>query len=138
MARSRTAAIMSRSAVLALIVGSFTLADSRALMAADGSAKKIAAGKPVYRAKTHRAWKTKGRIVGAIRECPGCEVKALDPKTKKAIATFTVKPGGKAYELQWLRPGKYILLVTAAGYEALDVHNLVVRAKNDLRVDLEF
>ena len=107
---------------------------------AEGKAagRTIEAGKPTYRPKTQREWRTKGRIVGRVRDCPGCEVKALDPKSKKVVRSCSVKPGGKTYELQWLRPGKYILLVTADGYEALDVHNLVVKAKNDLRVDMEF
>jgi len=105
---------------------------------ADGGAKKIAAGKPAYKAKDHKAWRTKGRIVGVVKDCPGCEVKALDAKTKKAVKSHKVKRGAKSYELEWLRPGKYILLVTAPGYEAHDVHNLVVKAKNDLHVDLEF
>ena len=102
------------------------------------AAKKIEAGKPTYRAKTHKAWKERGRIVGRVRRCPGCTVKALDAKSKKAVKSFAVKPGGRVYELQWLKPGKYILLVTADGYEALDVHNLVVKAKNDLHVDIGF
>ena len=108
------------------------------LSAAEPDAKEIAAGKPVYRAKNHKAWKSKGRIVGIVRNCPGCEIKALDTKSKKAIKSVTLKTGGKAYELEWLNPGKYTLLVTAPGYEALDIHNLVVKAKHDLRVDLEF
>lgn len=100
--------------------------------------KKIASGKPRYRTKTAEAWKSRGRIVGRVRNCPGCKVKALDAKTKKPVESFSVKPGGESYELQWLPPGVYILLVTADGYEALDVHNLVVKVRKDLHVDLEF
>jgi len=105
---------------------------------AGSQVKKIAAGRPTYRPKNHRAWRSKGRIVGLVRGCPGCEVKALDAESKKTVKSHSVKPGGKAFELQWLTPGKYILLVTADGYEALDVHNLVVKAKNDLHVNIEF
>lgn len=100
--------------------------------------KTIAAGKPTYRPKDHVAWETKGRIVGVIKDSPGCIVQALDPKSKKVLMSVAVKQGGTAYELQWLEPGTYLLLVKAEGYEALDVHNLVVKAKNDLRLDLEF
>jgi hypothetical protein len=103
-----------------------------------GAVKKIAAGKPSYKAKDHKAWRAKGRIVGVVKACPGCEVKALDAKTKKVVKTRTVKKDGKTYELEWLKPGKYILLVTAPGYQAHDVHKLVVKPKHDLRVDLEF
>ncbi len=100
--------------------------------------KQIAAGKPQYHAKEHEAWAEKGRIVGQVKDCPGCEVKALDAKTKKAVRACKVKPGGKTYELEWLQPGEYILLVMAKGYGPHDVHKLVVKAKHDLRVDLEF
>ena len=65
-------------------------------------------------------------------------MKALDAKTKKVNEACTVKQGGKAYELQSLKPGEYILLVTAPGYEALDVQKLVVKAEYDLIVGLEF
>ena len=101
-------------------------------------AKNIAAGRPTYRAKSHRAWRSEGRIVGRVRDCPGCEVKALDAESKKTVKSHSVKPGGKSYELQWLKPGEYTLLVTADGYEVLDVHDLVVKAKNDLHVNIEF
>ena len=111
---------------------------SQAAKQAASQVKKIAAGRPTYRPKNHRAWRSKGRIVGRVRDCPGCEVKALDAESKKTVKSHPVKPGGKAFELQWLTPGKYILLVTADGYEALDVHNLVVKAKNDLHVNIEF
>jgi len=114
------------------------VAIATATSAAEAAGKKIAVGKPRYRAKKHAAWKDKGRIVGPIRQCPGCEIKALDAKTKKVVKSVTVKPGGKGYELEWLEPGKYILLVTAEGCEALDVHDLVVKAGHDLRLVLEF
>jgi len=105
---------------------------------AKSGVKKISAGKPNRLPRSHPAWKNKGRIVGMVRHCPGCTVQALGANSKKVVKSFSVKPGGGAYELQWLKPGRYILLVKADGYEALDVHNLVVKAKSDLRIDLEF
>ena len=99
--------------------------------------KAIAAGKPVYRPKDHEAWAERGRIVGAIRECPGCEIDALDA-AGKVVASASVKAGAKAFELQWLAPGTYSLRVAATGYDTLTLANLVVKAKNDLRIDLEF
>ena len=101
------------------------------------SAKKIAAGKPIRLSRSHGAWAAKGRIVGKVRDCPGCTVKALDAQ-RNVVKSCNVKPKGGAYELEWLSPGVYTLLVTADGYEASDVHNLEVRAKSDLRVDIEF
>lgn len=112
--------------------------DAETAWGADRSVKKIAAGKPTYSAKDHEAWQAKGRIVGVVKDCPGCEVKALDAKTKTEVKACTVGQAGGTYELEWLEPGRYILLVTAPGYQAHDVHDLVVKAKNDLRVDLEF
>lgn len=112
--------------------------DTKIVRGADRNAKKIRAGKPTYKAKDHEAWQAKGRIVGVVKACPGCEVKALDAKTKKTVKACVVKQGASTYEIEWLKPGKYILLITASGYEAHDVHRLVVKAKNDLRVDLEF
>jgi hypothetical protein len=54
------------------------------------------------------------------------------------LQNLVTDAGGKACELQSLKPGEYIPLVTAPGYEALDVHKLVVKAKHDLIVGLEF
>lgn len=101
------------------------------------SAKKIAAGKPTRLSRSHGAWATKGRIVGKVRDCPGCTVEALDAQ-RNVVKSHRVKPKGGNYELEWLSPGIYTLLVAADGYEALDVHNLEVKAKSDLRVDIEF
>jgi len=140
---SRTSDILTATAVLGIVA--YHLGDMTGFLSggmikafAGEGAKKIAAGKPKYNRKTHPAWERKGRIVGRVRDCPGCEVKALDAKSKKVVKSCSVKRGGNAYELQWLKPGKYILLVTAKGYEALDVHDLVVRAKADLHVNIEF
>ncbi len=102
------------------------------------AAKSITAGKPTYRPRNHAAWETKGRIVGRIRNNPGCEVQVLDATSKKTVKSCVVKQEGTTYELQWLEPGTYILVVKATGYETLDVHDLVVKAGNDLVVDLEF
>lgn len=104
-----------------------------------GELKKIAAGAPRYMPKRgHSAWKEKGRIVGLVRDCPGCEIDALDATGKRVIKSIVVKPGDKAYELEWLLPGTYTLRVAAKGYETLVVERLEVKTDNDLRVDLEF
>lgn len=100
-------------------------------------AKTIGSGKPIYRPKTHEAWAERGRIVGLLRECPGCEVEAVDAAGKVA-ASARVKSGAKAYELQWLAPGTYTMRVAATGYDTLTLGSLAVKAKNDLRIDLEF
>jgi hypothetical protein len=75
--------------------------------------------------------------VGALRDCPGCKVEALDAEGK-AVKTHAVPAGGRAYELQWLAPGTYSLRVSADGYETLTIEGLVVQAKSDLRVGIEF
>ena len=131
----------SKVAACLFIVSAFAVLqglDTETAWGADLGVKKIATGKPTYKAKEHEAWQAKGRIVGVVKGCPGCEVKALDAKTKKVVEACTVKQGGRAYELEWLKPGKYILLVTASGYQTHDVHNLVVKSKNDLHVNIEF
>ena len=99
--------------------------------------KTIEAGKPTLAAKDHPAWNERGRIVGRIRDCPGCEVDALDA-AGKVVKSHSVEAGGRTYELGWLGPGTYTLRVAAKGYQTLVVENLVVKAKSDLRVDLEF
>ena len=143
MTRSRKSAVVTVAVISGAVAylfgdlaGSLTGGMAQAFGA--DTVKKIAFSKPRYNPKNHPAWKEKGRIVGHVRGCPGCKVQALDDKTKKAVCSSTVKAGAKAYELESLKPGKYILLVTAEGYEALDVHNLVVKVMNDIRIDLEF
>ncbi|MDP6507142.1 MAG: FecR domain-containing protein, partial [Planctomycetota bacterium] len=104
--------------------------------AGDG-VKTIAHGKPALRPKTHKAWKDKGRIVGLVRNSPGFEVAALDAKGK-VVASAKLKQNAEAYELEWLQPGVYTLKVSAKGYQSLVMKALEVKARNDLRIDLEF
>ena len=103
----------------------------------DGGPKKIEAGKPRRLPRNHEAWRERGRVVGKVRDCPGCKVEALDA-AGKVVGSFAVPAGGRSYELQWLAPGTYTLRVTADGYGPLTVAGLAVEAKSDLRVDIEF
>jgi hypothetical protein len=109
------------------------------VFAAESAGKKIVAGKATYLPKGgHEAWKEKGRIVGLVRQCPGCKVEALDAEGKNVVLSSTVEAKGRVYELQWLNPGTYQLRVTADGYETLVVPGLAVKADNDLRMNIEF
>jgi ferric-dicitrate binding protein FerR (iron transport regulator) len=106
---------------------------------AEGAGKKIVAGKPTYLPKDgHEAWKDKGRIVGLVRQCPGCKVEALDAEGKEVVKSSSVEAKGRVYELQWLSPGTYRLRVSADGYETLIVPGLVVKTDNDLSMNIEF
>ncbi len=98
---------------------------------------KIEHGKPAYKAKDHKAWKNKGRIVGRVRNAPTFEVEALNSKGR-TVKSARVEAGSEAYELEWLKPGTYTLRVSAKGYKTLEVEGLKVKAKHDLFVDLEF
>ena len=149
MNRSRKSAIVTVAVVSGLVAYHFGDATGvlsggarQAFGAEDGAAvkpdvKQIAAGKPTYRAKNHRAWREKGRIVGRMRQCPGCKVEARDAKGK-VVKSCSAKAKAGAYELEWLKPGKYTLRVTAKGYDTLVLKDLAVKAKNDLFVNLEF
>lgn len=100
---------------------------------------KIVAGKPQYVSKNAKAWKSKGRIVGTAKQAPDFKVTILmsEKRKVKEIEAEKLKDGGKAYEV-WLEPGSYIMVVSATGYESLDLKDLEVRKGNDLRIDLEF
>lgn len=94
---------------------------------------------PEYIFKEHDAWKSRGRIVGLTRNAPDFTFTILTSSKQvvKKSASDRLEDGGRAYEA-WLKPGVYILLIEAEGYEPLDIHNLKVRAGYDLRIDLEF
>jgi hypothetical protein len=97
----------------------------------------IAHSKPVYKPKNHPAWAEKGRVVGLVRNCPGCEIDALDAEGK-VVSSARVPEGGKVYELEWLAPGTYTIRVAAKGYDPLVLEGMVVKAKNDLWISFEF
>lgn len=105
----------------------------------DTQAGKIEAGKQKYVAKNHQAWKTQGRIVGIAKQAPAFTVTILtsDKKEIKTVKAESLKTGSKAYEI-WLKPGTYIMVVKAGGYQCLDINGLKVKKGNDLRIDLEF
>lgn len=100
---------------------------------------KIEAGKPQYVKKDHEAWKSKGRIVGIAKDAPAFTVTILTAsKQQVAMASSEeLKDGKRAYEI-WLEPGTYVMVVSATGYQSLDLKDLKVRKGNDLRIDLEF
>jgi len=94
---------------------------------------------PEYIIKDHDAWKSRGRIVGLARSAPDFTFTILTTSKRVVIKSKSerLEDGGRAYEA-WLKPGVYILIVAAKGFETLDIHNLEVRAGYDLRIDLEF
>ena len=106
----------------------------------DGGKKgKIESGKPRYLVKKHDAWNSKGRIVGISKQTQPFKITILNSAKKhvKAAEVEIQKDGKIVYEV-WLKPGTYIMLISAKGYETLDLKNLIVKKGHDLRIDLEF
>ena len=102
-----------------------------------GKKSKIKAGPQIYKYKDHKAWKNKGRIVGTVRNCPDFKVELLQGFGMVAKKVF-VKAKSGAYELEWLKPGKYTLRIRCDGYETLKIRSLRVKAGHDLCIALEF
>lgn len=100
---------------------------------------KIEAGKPRYVAKKGNAWARRGRIVGLAKSAPAFKAQAVNASGKvlSTSAAEKSKGGKRVYEI-WLKPGVYTLRITAEDYKTLEIKELEVRARNDLRVDLEF
>jgi len=72
-----------------------------------------------------------------MRDCPGCEIDLLDAEGK-TVKSFRGAAGATVYELEFMAPGTYTLRVAAPGHNPLTLPGLEVKAKNDLRIDLEF
>ncbi len=98
---------------------------------------KIKVTKPTYRPKDHEAWRTRGRIVGRLRNSPVCEIDVLN-SSGKIVKSTRVHAGAGAYELEWLAPGAYTLRISVKGCRPLALQGLQVKARHDLFVDLEF
>ena len=130
MSRTSTTAIILGLAIL----GALPYAGPAAPAAAD---KRIRHSTPAYIRKDHPSWKEKGRIIGFLRDCPGCEMDVTNDKGQICAQT-KVRKDQRAYELEWLAPGTYTLRVEAPGHEKLFVSGVVVKAKHDVRIDLEF
>ncbi|MBM4035569.1 MAG: carboxypeptidase regulatory-like domain-containing protein [Planctomycetes bacterium] len=129
-----------RLVIVAVAVMAWLVACGSSVLAGEaGGGKKIVAGKPSYKPKgDHEAWAEKGRIVGLVRQCPGCTIEALDAEGKKVVLSTTLAAKATSYELQWLAPGTYHVRVKADGYATLIVERLAVKAKNDLLMNIEF
>jgi hypothetical protein len=131
----------SRTGVVAAALVGCICCSLASTAAEDKSAQsgKIEAAKPRYVSKDQEAWKSQGRIVGIAKLAPGFTVTILTTN-KQEVATVKAEPlkeGSRAYEI-WLKPGVYIMVVSAGGYESLDIKDLEVKTGNDLRIDLEF
>jgi len=98
---------------------------------------KIEAGRPTYKPRTGDAWRTRGRVVGRLRNAPACEIDLLDANGQ-VVKSARVPKGGKAYELEWLEGGLYALRIAADGYPTLTIEKLEVRPRHDLFVNIEF
>jgi len=122
-----------------LLLLSFSVVSADSEKKVSSKSARIEHGKPQYLPKNNDAWKSKGRIVGISKDGPDFKITILTQE-KKEIRTASsekTKDGQRAYEI-WLEPGKYIMVVSATGYESLDISDLEVKSGNDLRIDLEF
>jgi len=95
----------------------------------------IHTGEPKYVGRDGPQWKHHGRLVGHLRDAPVCEIDVVDGKGR-VVKSTRVRAGAKAYELEWLPPGEYILRIAAKGCKTLE-KPIVIKAKHDLFVDLE-
>jgi hypothetical protein len=103
----------------------------------EGEAEKtIVIGEPHYKYRNHGEWRTKGRVVGRVENAPKFTIKVINTRGK-VIKTVTVEKGAKAYEIEWLTPGIYKLLITSEGYKPLIV-KVNVKARNDLFLNIIF
>jgi hypothetical protein len=129
----------SISLVLVVVLGLFCCLSLAGEEQQQVEVGKIEAGKPQYVKKDNEAWKVKGRIVGIAKAGPDFTVTILDSSKQKVktVSAQKLKKGGRAYEV-WLKPGTYILLIQAPGYQSLDLKDLKVKAGFDLKINLEF
>jgi hypothetical protein len=97
---------------------------------------RIAALTPFYRAKEGAPWKERGRLLGLALHAPKYTAEAV--AEGRIIQTDIVPAGQGLYELEWLRPGTYMLRIVAEGYRTLVVDGVKVKAGHDLYVNLEF
>ena len=123
---------------IAVVLGALLIGGLFAgIVIAEDELKKIAAGKTQSLPKPAKHWKGKGRLVGAAKNAPHFKAQACTPCGKKVIKTAMSEKGG-SYEVEKLKPGKYLLRISAKGYETLEIKDLEVKANHDVRIDLEF
>ena len=99
--------------------------------------RRIIARGPSYRRKENEAWRTRGRIVGAVRNAPTFSIEAQDARGR-VVKSIRVREGEGLYELEWLRPGAYTLRVSAEGFVPLTVEEVPVKAWHDTHLHLDF
>ena len=127
MAMSRREFVQSAAGVAAVGLGGGAAQVMSATRNAPGDFKP--AGRPVVIASANGE--------GACRQAVAFKVEALGADGKVA-ASAEVPAKQKTYELERLAPGTYALRFSAAGYPTLTVKGIVVKARNDLHVNVEF
>jgi len=78
----------------------------------------------------------KGRIVGRVKNCPGCTIELRDEK-QKPLKIIKVVRNDPDYTIEWVPAGVYFLHVSGGDY-LVTVPNVTVEAKGDTHVDLAF
>ena len=78
-----------------------------------------------------------GRIVGRIIRGPNCEIAVLDGAGNVA-KKVEIPDGAGVYEIEWLQPGTYVVVIRAEGHAARELKGVKVRANQDLLLNIEF
>jgi hypothetical protein len=99
--------------------------------------KLIKAGNPHYRDQHGTQWQMKGRIVGDVKNSQDFTIVAYDRRGYVA-EKFKGSNRSRNYEIQWLSPGIYTLIIKAPGYGISKLPGLRVKARSDLVMDLTF
>ncbi len=97
--------------------------------------------KPVYRERASEAWKTHGRLVGAVSNAPEKFTLSIYKNADFNSEPYRVETCDGAlnvYESGWLLPGKYGLLIKAKGFDNYKVKEFEIKKGSDCVMDIVF
>ncbi|MFC1805711.1 carboxypeptidase-like regulatory domain-containing protein [Planctomycetota bacterium] len=99
--------------------------------------RKVLWGFPTRAPHEETKHKNEGRIVGLVKECPGCRIEIFTTN-QGVVQTIELNVGEGEYTSAWLDTGDYTIRLSADGWPILNCPGLTVENGSDTSINFGF